>query len=436
MRRATQVLMGAVLLSLVTGFVPAGAATSAGRSVGTADAVSQVNRTAVQRAAWTPPNGALFNDPGVDRRRRVIIARVIDAIQAADRGSTIRIIVWNLDDKPSVTELIRAKERGVTVQVIASGIVDNPNWDRLTAKFNRNTSDNTFARKCRGACRSSAKITHVKLFLFSKVNSARHVSMFGSTNLTTAAGNRQWNDLVTTRSHGLYDYWVRKFAQFARDKAVSSPYEVASFSSFRSTLFPAKPRNPVLTELKKVRCVGATGGTGNGAGRTSVRIAIAGWFDSYGQQIADRLRQMWDRGCDVKIVTTLAGRGVNQTMKQGYGRGPVPMREVTADRNGDGIPEKYLHLKALSISGVYGGDTSASVVFTGSPNWSARAQRSDEVWVRVLNKPSMVRHYNIHVNNLYSSRYAHSRSSSSPGEAGLQRSVSGETVVPDWFDND
>jgi phosphatidylserine/phosphatidylglycerophosphate/cardiolipin synthase-like enzyme len=427
--------MGAVLLSLVMGFVPAGAATPAGTATAAAP-VSQAVRTAVDRAAWTPPTGALFNDPGVDRRRRVIVARVIDAIQAADRGSTIRIIVWNLDDKPSVTELIRAKERGVTVQVIASGIVDNPNWDRLTASFNRDTSDNTFARKCQGACRSAAKITHVKLFLFSKVNSATHVSMFGSTNLTTAAGNRQWNDLVTTRQHGLYDYWVSKFAQFAKDRAVSSPYEVRSFSPYRSTLFPAQPRNPVLDELKKVRCIGATGGTGNGAGRTSIRIAIAGWFDSYGQQIADRLRQMWDRGCDVKIVTTLAGRGVNQTMRQSYGRGPVPIKEDTVDRNSAGIPERYLHLKALSISGVYGGDTSASVVFTGSPNWSARAQRSDEVWVRVLSKPSMVRHYNIHVNSLYSSRYAHTGSSSSPGEDGLQRSVDGETVVPDWFDND
>ncbi len=439
MRRATQVLMGALLLSLVTSFVPAVATV---RSTEPAAAASPAKGLAsglaaatVQRAAWTPPSGALFNDPGIYRRQRVILARVIKSIRETARGESIRILVWNLNDRPVVRALINAKRRGVTVQVVVSGVVDNPNWDQLKANFNRNRSDDTFARQCRGACRSKAAITHVKIFLFSRVHRARHISMFGSTNLTTPAGNRQWNDLVTTRKAGLYKYWVAKFRQFARDRAVSSPYEVRSFPPFRSTLFPAQPRNPVLNELNKVRCRGARGATGNAAGRTVVRIAIAGWFDAYGQQIADRLRQMWDRGCDVRIVTTLAGRGVNQTMKQRYGRGPVPMREVTVDRNGDGIPERYLHLKALAVSGVYAGDRSASVVFTGSPNWSKRAQRSDEVWVRIMNKPGMVRHYQRHVNNLYASRYAHARTAGS-ARSPLLRSVGGETVVPDWFDND
>ena len=252
--------------------------------------------------------------------------------------------------------------------------------------------------------------------------------MFGSTNLATPAGYRQWIDLVTTDQASLYDYWVQKFDEFAADEALPSPYEVRSFPPYRSTLFPAAPLNPVVDELQRVRCTGATGGTGNAAHRTVIRIAIAGWFDAYGSDIAKRLRQMWDRGCDLKIVTTLAGRGVNRIMRASGGRGPVPMREVTLDTNHDAIPEKYLHLKSLSISGVYAGDTSASVIFTGSPNWSERAQRSDELWVRILDRPGMVRQYRDHVNMLYAKRFAHTRAAD--GGTGLRRSATGATITP------
>ena len=120
---------------------------------------------------------------------------------------------------------------------------------------------------------------------------------------------------------------------------MKSPYEVHKAGPYRVSLYPARGRNPQLEELKKVRCKGTKGGTGNGNHRTVIRMAIAGWFDSYGQKIADRLRQLWNAGCDIRIVTTLAGRGINQTLKDPRGRGPVPIRRLTVDRNADGIPE-------------------------------------------------------------------------------------------------
>ena len=45
-----------------------------------------------------------------------------------------------------------------------------------------------------------------------------------------------------------------------------------------------------------------------------------------------------------------------------------------------------------SIQGVYGGNRSANLVWTGSPNWSARAARSDEVWVKVFDAPALAPH--------------------------------------------
>src|SRR6185436_16110128 len=104
---------------------------------------------------------------------------------------------------------------------------------------------------------------HSKFFLFSKVHSAENISMFGSSNMTTPAGNRQWNDLVTTYDRGLYSFLVKTFNQYARDRSVKSPYTVHRTGRYRVTLYPARGRNPQLEELRKVRCQGTRGGTGN-----------------------------------------------------------------------------------------------------------------------------------------------------------------------------
>ena len=66
---------------------------------------------------------------------------------------------------------------------------------------------------------------------------------------------------------------------------------------------------------------------------------------------------------------------------------------LTIDNNQDGIPERYLHMKNIAISGVFDGDTSANVLITGSPNWSANAQKSDEILFRITKATKMVRQY-------------------------------------------
>lgn len=409
-RGAVRVTLFAVLAALLPLSFSSAAAQPQASTASTVKTVKTAPVTAAQKKArWAPPVGVLLNDP-TTANRRVILARVIQAINRTPRGETIRIVVWNLDDRPTVGALIKARRRGVTVQVVVSGVVDNPNWTRLKTALDRNRTDSSFAKKCRGACRSSGPITHAKIYLFSRVNDTRYTAMFGSSNLATPAGNRQWNDLVTVRNRGVYNHFVKTFSEYSRDRALANPYSVRSFGNTRVTLFPAGERNPVLQELRRVRCTGAT----SNGGRTSIRIAIAGWFDAYGGAIANQVRTLWDRGCDVKIVTTLAGGGVNRTLKANTGRGPVPIRNISVDSNEDGVPERYLHLKALAINGVYDGDTSASVFFTGSPNWSKRAQKSDEVWVRMLNRPGMVAQYSRLVNALYASPSA-SAKLSSPG---------------------
>ena len=222
--------------------------------------------------------------------------------------------------------------------------------------------------------------------------------MFGSTNLTTPAGNRQWNDLITSTNKGLYNFFVKTFDEYRQDRPQVQPGDGFKSKRYKVVLFPKFNRNPIADAFSKVRCVGATG-AGSTKGRTTIRIAIAGWFDGYGEDIARQVRSLWDRGCDIRIVTTLLGRGVNRALRNPAGRGPVPIHSSPG-------PRRRRHPRALPAhevgldQGVYDGNTSANLVVTGSPNWSARAARSDEIWVKIFDAPEMVRQYAAHVDRL------------------------------------
>jgi phosphatidylserine/phosphatidylglycerophosphate/cardiolipin synthase-like enzyme len=418
------------------------AATSA-LSSPAADRDKNKNNDKRKGKGWTPPTGALLSDPMIPGQNRNILGKVIKSIRNTAKKEYIRVVVWNYDDRPVTNALLEADRRGVHVQVVVAGSVDNANWNRTRDQLNSKTNDKSFALKCTGGCRSRTKIMHSKYILFSRIHGAKNIAMFGSFNLTTPAGNRQWNDMVTTKNFGLYNALEQTFKEYAQDKPLAAPYKVTDLGKYKVTLFPAVNRNPILAELKRVSCTGTTGNAGNGKHRTVIRIAIAGWFDAYGNDIARRVRALWDQGCDIRIITTLAGRGVNQALKNPRGRGPVPVRQLTFDPNEDGIPERYLHMKNIAISGVFGGDHSAHVLITGSPNWSTRAQRSDEILFRILKATKMVNQYQANTDRLFFSDWAHLRTTpsmkllmKSAGKSGEVPNLRTGENVPDWFELD
>jgi hypothetical protein len=377
-------------LLVVPGVVAPGAATAAGAG-GT-------------QPTFEPAFGATFNDPSTPKTGRLILRQVVKSVEATEPGEMVRLSTWSYGDAPTTAALTAAAARGVAVQVIISVVAGAESWDALRTALNKDDDPNTFAMQCSGGCRSRSKIMHEKYVLFSRVGTHENVSMITSSNMTGAARHRQWNDLLTTHSSRMYEFLGKVFDESAKDTPVKDPSRVAMFGHFRVWAFPAKDgANPQLAQLEKVRCHGATQGTGTRDGRTKIRISVAAWFDSYGQAVADRLRLLWDRGCDIRIVTTRAGGGIVRTLRAGDGRGPVPIRRLAYDHNGDGVPERYLHQKSMAISGVFAQDTSASVVLTGSPNWSTRPARSEEILVRTLDRPGLTRRYLQRVNSLFTS---------------------------------
>ena len=75
-----------------------------------------------------------------------------------------------------------------------------------------------------------------------------------------------------------------------------------------------------------------------------------------GMAIAQRLRELWIQGCDVRIAYTVMGVDVFRFLGAATARGPVPKKHLVQDFDGDGEFDNYFHLKALTINGVYDGN--------------------------------------------------------------------------------
>ena len=386
---------------------------------------------AERRARWAPPEGAVLSDPMVPASARAIPHRINRAIRNTAKGEYIRVAVWNFDDRATARALVHAHRRGVHVQIVVASSVENPNWAWTRRVLNRSHSDPSFAVRCRGACRSAAKIMHSKFVLISRVHKVHNISMVGSFNLTRAAGNRQWNDMVTEHNPWLYRSLRGTFRQYAKDTPIASPFEVNKFGRYQVTLWPSYHRNTIRDELRKVSCRVPAG---DGWRRTKVRIAIAGWFDAFGYDISRQVRRLWNRGCNIRIITTLAGGGVNRTLRSPAGRGPVPIRQIGVDNDLDGIPEQYLHMKAVAIRGGFAGDTSANVLFTGSPNWSSRASRSDEIVFRFLSAKRLATKYAAHIDRLFRGPWSDLSRVEAPTLA--RRVAGGDPSLPEWFELD
>jgi hypothetical protein len=182
----------------------------------------------------------------------------------------------------------------------------------------------------------------------------------------------------------------------AADRRARPPYRTVNHANgLQSIFFPWQPRrgkDPVLRRLAPVTCKGARGGTGVN-GRTKIRVAQTAILDDRGLRIALRLRQLYNQGCNVKIIYAVAKDKVLVPLRHTK-RGRVPMREITQDTNGDGVYDKYLHMKILTVSGVYGSNRAARITWNGSENWTAVAANSDEAGFRVVGGPTEAKYAN------------------------------------------
>ena len=105
------------------------------------------------------------------------------------------------------------------------------------------------------------------------------------------------------------------------------------------------------------------------------------------------------RGCDVQVIYAVMGTVVRRVLRVGK-PAKVPLRQIVQDLDEDGVYDRYLHTKVMTINGVNRGDRSAWVTLTGSANWSPKVLHSDDVVLRLSGR-STVRRYNIWIHRLF-----------------------------------
>lgn len=369
-----------------------------------------VPSTPAVAAGYTPHTGAVFNNPlGSGPMQYHVLNTVQDAIDHAGSGSLIRIMSWNIMSQSVVDKLLRAQRRGARIMALMDDsnrtLLPNPSYDRLHRGFVQQNHSvpqdrRSHARTCLGSCRGPRGQAHGKYFLFSKTGHKKHVLMEGSTNLTAAAATNQWNDLFTfVGNDRLYKFSADVFQQMWKDQPVPNPYAETLAGTVRMSFSPMSGTNyhgdRRIQLLDRVHCFGVRhAGAG---GRTVIRIAPDVLRNQRGMVVARRLRYLWASGCDIKLGYTVMGQDIHRFLLQGTRRGPIPMRHLVQDYNGDGEFDNYFHLKAMSINGHVGNDASAHFVVNGSSNISGFAAVSDEN-IAIIRRKAVTLHYESYIN--------------------------------------
>jgi hypothetical protein len=337
---------------------------------------------------YSPGPGVIFNNANGSRAsQNRILNKIVASIRHAPARSTIRVITWSYFYGRGTDALIAAHKRGVSVRLVMAKAKSEESHDytrlrRALAGYGnkkRPYALKSGVKACRATCRGHAGTMHAKMFIFSRSGKSRNVVMWGSPNLTRASAHLQWNDLYTSVNRvPIYSYAMQTFNQMWLDKPVAGAYRVVHNGPIGLAFLPYHGTGDwISNQLSTVKCRGATGGTGTG-GRTRILVAQAVIRGTIGNRIARLLKQRWDEGCDVKILYTIRGVQTRKILIAPGGRGAVPMRHYVQDTNGDGLYDKYLHMKVLVVSGVMGDKTNTRFVMNGSENWADLARLSDE----------------------------------------------------------
>lgn len=393
---------------------PAAGAATASRAPGaTTDAAAQaaaalpaLRKPGKPNKKWKVPTGPKFNNPMVEKDRYVIERHILRAIRNTPKGAKIIISAYSLDRGAFADALIAAKRRGVKVQVLLNDHLAPVAQLRIQKVLGNNTKKKSFLKRCVSGCRADENEynnLHSKFYLFSQTGRNRNVVMLGSQNMTMNAVRWQWNDLWTTvGKKTLYRQFValfndmrpdwdkRRASYMFCDSGQACP--AGDLQKYHNIVFPrhtTPTKDVVLDILNNIQCVYV-----DAAGvekRTQLALSMHTMRGGRGNYIADKLRELYAAGCNLRVNYGLMGFHTKQHIGAPTARGRVPLRSTgfnlkddvpTGDPEIDNMPEiieRYTHHKYFVLKGSYKGVVDTNMVWTGSTNWSSLGTPQDEI---------------------------------------------------------
>lgn len=363
------------------------------------------------QAAYTPPDGTIFNRPadaGNRAQKYAIRDHVDKTIAATPKGETIRVAMWAINFTTSANEFIAAHRRGVNVRIILDDRHNYRAHRLIRQAIGTDRSKRSYIHVCLRGCQiKRGGAMHSKFITFSKTGGKEKVVMSSTANLTGPGATWGWNDNNTwSGKDAWYQGFVTVFDRMQKDRHndPSKVFTVVRQGPNTAYFYPqpgAKMwQDPIARALTDVRCKGATGGAGIN-GRTVIRVAMFGATGPRGLYLARKLRKLDAAGCRVEVILAKPGRKVIKEMRRPGPNGGITVHDSRYDRDLDGRPDKYVHLKTMIISGNWRGDRSAWVVYTGSQNWFTRSQTHDSELVVEMRVRSTYNQYDRHFRDIW-----------------------------------
>jgi len=343
------------------------------------------------------PVRAIFNNPnGTEEQRYAIVSYIDRAIDAAPKGSVIHIALYSIYTQSTTDKLLAARKRGVIIKMVTDDHYSSPQVAELVKAFGTkvSTGSGSFVKVCHRSCSSDMGFSymHAKLFMFSAAGSYKNLVMIGSSNLSEAQINLGWNNMYTLVNRSkIYDSLTKYFTALTRDaNDKDTAYRETVDGNVKTYAFPRwegkridRNSDTYYGILGHITCSGAASGYGKD-GKTVVSVASYQW-SWYRLYLAQRLWNLDNAGCDVRVVYSAQNTDakVMAALKKTGGKyGGIKMHN--ADQDGPELDDKYSHNKYVLVSGVYGGNRSSKLVFTGSANFTQTALRyNNEVIVKL-----------------------------------------------------
>ncbi|WP_406367370.1 phospholipase D-like domain-containing protein [Streptomyces sp. NBC_00645] len=337
---------------------------------------------------FTSDPGPRFNDPEDPAAQMKIMGPIIESINSASCGQTIRVAMYSISNaQPGpdfANALIAAHQRGVTVKALMDAHSSNTLWQSMVTELGNDPRASSFAALCPGGCLThyAGSALHAKYYMLSGGSDANRTVTVSSANPTSTQAGTAWNSSATVKGNvALYNSYVSYFTAMAKG-ALNGPGPLAPDYYNSTSATAARKLSPPSYQWPKARTRSDTwvDFLSNIKAPATINIAMFQWT-SHGQpgdpnylELPKKLVSLARSGVKIHILIT-AGQVDGSVQSYLKDRPNIDVHDTSHGTDANGNALHYTHDKYMMVSGGYAGATDSRLVFVGSSNWT-----SNGVW--------------------------------------------------------
>ncbi|WP_018546474.1 phospholipase D-like domain-containing protein [Streptomyces sp. LaPpAH-108] len=337
-----------------------------------------------EQRTFTSSPGARFNDPEDPAAQMKVMGPIIDSINSAGCGQTIRVAMYSISGgQPGpdfANALIAAHQRGVIVKALMDAHSDNAVWQSMVTELGNDPRASSFAALCPGGCLShfEGSALHAKYYMLSGGSDANRTVTVSSANPTGAQARTAWNSSATVKGNvDLYNSYVHYFTAMAKG-ALNGPGPLAPDYYNSTDGKAARKLSPPSYQWPKTRSGSDTwvDFLNNIKAPATINIAMFQWT-SHGQpgdrnylELPKKLVSL--AGTGVKIHILITADQVDDSVQSYLKNRPnIDVHDTSRGTDANGNALHYTHDKYMMINGTYAGTANSKLVFVGSSNWTS-----------------------------------------------------------------